>query len=1188
MALNLNTLTSSATSGDVLAEMLTTADFLEPVPLLKNLARGSNKGGDAKQGTALNQPKALPLVNGKGYLYLSGGWNTNNASIPHDSSVDILGNLTVIVKATMPVWGDPAGHQVFAAKRQAGEANGWQLHFHTGTKSLRFYRGTSASSSHSSSASIDIPFSDNSTGYLKVENTPDNGSSQSTTIFYTSTDGVTWSQLGSTITKTNFTPYSNASDILIASDANGSSMVGGLHKLQLFASTDGSNKVLDVDFTATNVRHNDTKFKCASGQTVTINQSGNDPATIIKKSVLRFDGANSGLLGFLNQTVEEFYYFIAFSILGNGGETSGRIFEISSDNGAGYELTGAIAGMGNGNSLAYFVNGAWQVAHNGIFDDANGDILHQLKITNGSQISKINNADEDTRSLSTTISSEEFAIGMQKSGLTNAAIDLEFLALFPATITDAQADRVRNYINNRNTVFDLKDGFGHYFYDPQDALVGAISTSSASWNGRIVGSDNGDANKYATQGTTEDQPVGDGYKVTFADNTDHLDFPSTTQAGWQVVGTSLGTFAYKVNDNAATELNLLGNLGHVNTRQAGDLYGTILLPDTATGNDIEDAKKLLIDRGAADAVSATVIYTWWYSRADIVEFKNVDMSNVINAQSVWDGCSSMTSFGVTDIINANNFTGAWKSCSSLTSFPSGAKLGTAAANVNFTSAWQSSGLTSFPALDLSKGTNFSQTWRDNNLTSFPLIDTSSGTRFSSTWNGNDLTSFPLIDTSSGTNFSNAWKGNDLTSFPLIDTSSGTRFDYAWYDNNLTSFPLIDTSSVTNFAGAWQDNNLTSFPLIDTSSGTNFSKAWKGNDLTSFPANFFDLWNPASISSNVFHLTWVGCTALTAQSVENILVSIDASGKFGTSTGASGGGAIDIGIDIDYNVATGSLSAATNSAITSLIGKGWQVYINNVLTIPNVLALAPAAAYSLRSFDADLDPNVVNVRRSSDNATSNFKASEVSDGTLVAFVGAGNDGHVTTWYDQSSNTRNSTQMFASEQPKIVESGTLVSEGGLAGINFHTETSYLFLNHAAIHGQATLDSYYVTKATGTKYIYPSLVTSSTAYGMIANAGSSSGTSLNYGSPNYYANSTQVTGTTRGDIYTATSGTQKLVVHQGANTTNSAWGVSNMNFGNYNNDSNFGYTGKLQEMIFFNTDQSANRTGIEKNINDTYTIY
>jgi hypothetical protein len=57
----------------------------------------------------------------------------------------------------------------------------------------------------------------------------------------------------------------------------------------------------------------------------------------------------------------------------------------------------------------------------------------------------------------------------------------------------------------------------------------------------------------------------------------------------------------------------------------------------------------------------------------------------------------------------------------------------------------------------------------------------------------------------------------------------------------------------------------------------------------------------------------------------------------------------------------------------------------VLVIPNILDLAPAAAYSLRSFDADADPNVVNVRRSSDNATSDFKASEVSDGTLTSWV-----------------------------------------------------------------------------------------------------------------------------------------------------------------------------------------------------------
>ena len=108
---------------------------------------------------------------------------------------------------------------------------------------------------------------------------------------------------------------------------------------------------------------------------------------------------------------------------------------------------------------------------------------------------------------------------------------------------------------------------------------------------------------------------------------------------------------------------------------------------------------------------------------------------------------------------------------------------------------------------------------------------------------------------------------------------------------------------------------------------------------------------------------------------------------------------DAGIDIDYNVATGALSAATNSAIDSLSGKGWEVFINGVLVIPNILDLAPALAYSLRSFDSSADPNVVNVRRSSDSATADFKASEVSDGTLTTWVGSGNDGYVTTWYDQ---------------------------------------------------------------------------------------------------------------------------------------------------------------------------------------------
>jgi len=41
-------------------------------------------------------------------------------------------------------------------------------------------------------------------------------------------------------------------------------------------------------------------------------------------------------------------------------------------------------------------------------------------------------------------------------------------------------------------------------------------------------------------------------------------------------------------------------------------------------------------------------------------------------------------------------------------------------------------------------------------------------------------------------------------------------------------------------------------------------------------------------------------------------------------------ASNVNIEIDYNVATGALTAPTTSAITSLKGKNWTITINGVL------------------------------------------------------------------------------------------------------------------------------------------------------------------------------------------------------------------------------------------------------------------
>ena len=263
----------------------------------------------------------------------------------------------------------------------------------------------------------------------------------------------------------------------------------------------------------------------------------------------------------------------------------------------------------------------------------------------------------------------------------------------------------------------------------------------------------------------------------------------------------------------------------------------LLLPESATGADIESARKLLIDRGSSDGTTSSSIALYFYGRSDIVEFNSINVSSATSLRFTWFSCSSLNSFPPLDIRNGNDFTSAWSGTSSLQSFPSGAKLGTAASSgVNFTSAWQSSGLTSF---------------------STPLP--TAGSLVAAFRSATGLASFN------------------------------------------SELPSV-TSMYLAFDGC--------------------------GALTDFAEGLFDNWNPSSISNGVFNNTWAGCN-LTAQSVENILVSIDASGKYGTATGASGGGSIDSGIDIDYNTATGSLSAATNAAVTSLKAKGWSIIVNNV-------------------------------------------------------------------------------------------------------------------------------------------------------------------------------------------------------------------------------------------------------------------
>lgn len=188
------------------------------------------------------------------------------------------------------------------------------------------------------------------------------------------------------------------------------------------------------------------------------------------------------------------------------------------------------------------------------------------------------------------------------------------------------------------------------------------------------------------------------------------------------------------------------------------------------------------------------------------------------------------------------------------------------------------------------------------------------------YGGNNITSFecPFEATSNTILVNNAWRQlSSLTSFPLIDTSACISFVNAWNGcTGLTSFPLIQTSSGTLFTGAWLNlNNLVSFPQLNFSSAQRFTNSWRtSNGLANFPANMFD--TTGTLTSDAFNATWEDC-ALTAQSIENILVSLDTNGQSNILLGINGG----------TNAAKTTWSTAANTAYDNLIAKGWTISFN---------------------------------------------------------------------------------------------------------------------------------------------------------------------------------------------------------------------------------------------------------------------
>tara|TARA_Y100000401_G_scaffold15553_1_gene10578 strand:- start:17669 stop:23776 length:6108 start_codon:yes stop_codon:yes gene_type:complete len=204
------------------------------------------------------------------------------------------------------------------------------------------------------------------------------------------------------------------------------------------------------------------------------------------------------------------------------------------------------------------------------------------------------------------------------------------------------------------------------------------------------------------------------------------------------------------------------------------------------------------------------------------------------------------------------------------------------------------------------------------------------------------------------------------------------------------------------------------------------------------------------------------------------------------------------------------------------------------------------------------------------------------------------GFVTKLYDQTGNNCHALQATAANQPQIVSGGDLIKSGNHPALEF-TQTSPNYSN-LEIHGvnAARADSWFVTDTSSTQHIYPSQHDNGGRHGWIAQDGDSNiQAHLGYGGEpvRLYTNGTLIGGydITRDDVHAAING-RKLVHHQDGDTTD--WTITQFGwYGEGNAVSShipWGYEGKMSEMIWYDSDQSSNRTGIESNINTHYNIY
>jgi hypothetical protein len=196
-----------------------------------------------------------------------------------------------------------------------------------------------------------------------------------------------------------------------------------------------------------------------------------------------------------------------------------------------------------------------------------------------------------------------------------------------------------------------------------------------------------------------------------------------------------------------------------------------------------------------------------------------------------------------------------------------------------------------------------------------------------------------------------------------------------------------------------------------------------------------------------------------------------------------------------------------------------------------------------------------------------------------------DGFVETWYDQSGNGNDATQQVSGSQPKIVDAGSLVSLNGATGIDFTFSSSFFTLDSTLSLG-VTFSLFSSLKPTNSN----ARIMSGTSSAPRIDFENASPDVVELVSNNFVEDkkldlsSSNIIG--RQTLFSLTNNNTAVNVFDGgtASSENPVLLAGTFSFRRIGG----GARQTIQEIIIYDTDQSANRTAIEANINNQYDIY